>query len=236
MIFQAGTSEEGRDLAARSASGIYSNEETFEEAREYYQDIKRRAQSYGRDPSEIQIFPGLVPIIAATDEEAKRREEAQNGKLDLNKALVQLGRPFSYHDFTQYPLDEPFPELGDLGMNGYRGGAERIKRVAREERLTLRQTAWRFAAKPSPFVGSPLTVANEIERWFVGGAVDGFNFRISSPSDFDVFLTQVVPILRERGLVRREYEHSTLRGHLGLPIPTNRHTQARRPALAGAAE
>lgn len=236
VIFQAGTSDEGRDLAARSASGIYSLEETFEEAREYYQDIKRRAQAYGRDPSEIQIFPGLVPIIEATDEAAKRREEAENGKLDLKKALVQLGRPFGYHDFTQYPLDEPFPELGELGMNGYRGGAERIKRVAREERLTLRETAWRFAAKPSPFVGSALTVANEMERWFVGGAVDGFNFRISSPRDFDVFLTQVLPILRERGLVRSEYEHSTLRGHLGLPIPKNRHTEARRPALAGAAE
>ena len=228
VIFQAGTSEEGRDLAARVANGIYANEETFEEAQEYYQDIKRRAVAYGRDPNEILIFPGLVPIIADTDEQAKLREEEINGKLDLKKALVQLGRPFNYHDFSQYPLDEPFPELGDLGQNGYRGGAERIKRVAREGKLTLRETAWRFAARRSPFVGSPLTVANEMERWFREGAVDGFNFRISNPTDFDDFVQRVLPILRERGVIRRDYEHDTLRGHLGLPIPANRHTLARR--------
>ena len=241
VIFQAGTSEEGRDLAARVANGIYSNEESFEEAREYYRDIKRRALAHGRDPNEILIFPGLVPIVADTDEQAKVREEEINGKLDLKKALIQLGRPFNYHDFTQYPLDEPFPELGDLGLNGYRGGADRIKRVAREGKLTLRETAWRFAARRSPFVGSPLTVANEMERWFREGAVDGFNFRVSNPTDFDDFLQRVLPILRERGVIRRDYEHDTLRGHLGLPIPANRHSLGRKatssklaPAIDGA--
>ena len=227
VIFQAGTSEEGRDLAARIANGIYANEETFEEARDYYQDIKRRAIAYGRDPNEILIFPGLVPILADTDEQARAREEEINGKLDLKKALVQLGRPFNYHDFSQYELDAPFPELGDLGLNGYRGGADRIKRVAREGKLTLRETAWRFAARRSPFVGSPLTVAHEMERWFREGAVDGFNFRVSNPADFDEFVSRVLPILRERGVLRRDYEHETLRGHLGLAVPPNRHTLAR---------
>jgi FMN-dependent oxidoreductase (nitrilotriacetate monooxygenase family) len=65
VIFQAGTSEEGRELAASVANGIYANEETFEEAQDYYRDIKRRALAHGRDPNEILIFPGLVPIIAA---------------------------------------------------------------------------------------------------------------------------------------------------------------------------
>ncbi len=227
VIFQAGTSEEGRDLAARIANGIYSNEETFEEAQDYYRDIKRRAVAYGRDPNEILIFPGLVPVVADTDAQARAREEEINGKLDLKKALVQLGRPFNYHDFSQYPLDAPFPDLGDLGLNGYRGAADRIKRVAREEKLSLRETAWRFAARRSPFVGSPLTIANEMERWFREGAVDGFNFRISSPTDFDEFLNRVLPILRERGVIRRDYEHDTLRGHLGLPIPPNRYTVLR---------
>jgi len=230
VIFQAGTSEEGRDLAARIANGIYANEETFEEAQDYYRDIKRRAAAYGRDPNEILIFPGLVPILADTDEQARLREEEVNGQLDLKKALVQLGRPFNYHDFTQYPLDEPFPDLGELGLNGYRGGADRIKRVAKTEGLTLRETAWRFAARRSPFVGSPLTVANEMERWFREGAVDGFNFRVSNPQDFQEFVERVLPILRERGVIRRDYEHETLRGHLGLPIPANRHAAARTAA------
>jgi FMN-dependent oxidoreductase (nitrilotriacetate monooxygenase family) len=240
VIFQAGSSEEGRQLAASSAEGIYSNEESFEEAREFYADIKARASAHGRDSDHLLIFPGLTPVIAETDAEANRIEEQTLGKLDLTKALVQLGRPFNYHDFSQYPLDEPFPELGSLGSNGYRGSAERIKRIAREEELSLRDTAWRFAARRSPFVGSPLTVANEIERWFKGGAVDGFNLRVSNPGDFELFLAGVVPILRARGLIRSEYEHSTLRGHLGLPVPRNRYTVARdaersRPNLAESA-
>jgi FMN-dependent oxidoreductase (nitrilotriacetate monooxygenase family) len=233
VIFQAGSSEEGRDLAAAVAEGIYSNAESFEEAEAYYRDIKRRTVAAGRNPDHLLIFPGLVPIIADTDQEARRREEEANGKLDLKKALVQLGRPFNYHDFSQCPLDAPFPDLGDLGANGYRGAADRIKRVARDEKLTLREAAWRFAARPSPFVGSPTTVANEIERWFREGAADGFNLRVTNPTDFDDFLDKVVPLLRARGLFRTEYEHRTLRGNLGLPIPPNRHTIARGDEAAG---
>jgi alkanesulfonate monooxygenase SsuD/methylene tetrahydromethanopterin reductase-like flavin-dependent oxidoreductase (luciferase family) len=175
-------------------------------------------------------------VIAATDQEARLRDEAATSQLDLKKALVQLGRPFNYHDFTRYPLDQPFPELGELGSNGYRGHAETIKRVAREQKLTLRETAWRFASFRSSFVGSPLTVASEIERWFREGACDGFIYHGTSPAELDLFLGQVVPLLRERGLFRSEYSHSTLRGHLGLPVPENRHARARREASQGAVE
>ncbi len=227
VIFQAGTSEAGRDFAATSAQGIYTNAESLEEAQAYYRDVKQRTAAAGRNPDHILIFPGIVPIIEATDEAARKRESESIGKLDLTKALVQLGRPFNYHDFSQYELDAPFPDLGDLGANGYRGAADRIKRVAADEKLTLRQTALRFATRPSPFVGSPKTVADAIERWFKEEAADGFNVRVSVPGDFDAFNQQVLPLLRERGLFRSEYEHDTLRGHLGLPVPANRHTLAR---------
>jgi alkanesulfonate monooxygenase SsuD/methylene tetrahydromethanopterin reductase-like flavin-dependent oxidoreductase (luciferase family) len=178
----------------------------------------------------------LIPIIADTDEEAARIADQRLGALDLDKALVQLGRPFNYHDFKQYLLDEPFPDLDHIGLNGYRGHADRIKRVAREEKLTLRQTAWRFAARRSPFVGGPSTVADAIEQWFREGAADGFLFRVTNPVDFETFLQRVVPLLQDRGLFRREYEHETLRGHLGLPIPPNRYTDAARQAERVAAE
>jgi FMN-dependent oxidoreductase (nitrilotriacetate monooxygenase family) len=226
VIFQAGSSDDGRDLAASVAEGIYASEDTFEEARALYRDVKRRAVAHGRDPDHLLIFPGIAPILADTDAEARRREEDAIGRLDLKKALVQLGRPFNYHDFSKYPLDAPFPELGDLGENGYRGAAERIKRVARDERLTLREVAWRFATRGSAFVGSPGTVADTIERWFREGAADGFNVRASSPPDFTAFVEKVVPKLRARGLFRAEYEHDTLRGHLGLPFPANRYARA----------
>jgi FMN-dependent oxidoreductase (nitrilotriacetate monooxygenase family) len=224
VIFQAGISESGRDLAASFAEGIFAGVDNFEDAQAYYQDIKTRTATAGRNPDHVVILPGITPIIADTDEQARQIERELYGELDLGKALVELGRPFNYHDFSQYPLDEPFPELGDLGSNGYRGYAEHIKNTAREQGLTLREAALRFATRYSSFVGSPLTVANEIERWFVEGAVDGFNIRLNAPSEFALFVDKVLPILRDRGLFRSEYSHDTLRGHLGLPVPANRHS------------
>lgn len=230
VIFQAGGSEDGRDLASTSADAIFTNHETFEEAQAFYRDIKGRAVAAGRKPSDIVILPGVSPIIAATDEEAERLQQQRNGKLDFNKALVQLGRPFNYYDFSQHALDEPFPELGDRGSNGYRSAAERIKRIAKDEKLTLRQAVERFSARRSPFVGSPITVANEIERWFKEEATDGLNLGIGSGNELETFIEHVLPILRQRGLARTEYDSDTLRGNLGLAIPQNRHTAARQAA------
>jgi len=233
VIFQAGVSDEGRDLAARIADGTYAGVDDFEDAQSYYADVKARAVALGRDPDHIHLLPGLTPIIADTDAEARDIAEAQRGKLEESKLLVQLGRAFGYHDFRRYPLDEPFPDVSKLSLNSYKGGAERIIRTARRENLTLRQAAWRFGRPRDDFVGSPKTIADAIERWFVGRAADGFIYRISRPREFALFRERVVPILRERGLFRTEYEHDTLRGHLGLPIPENRWTRNQRaPSLA----
>jgi len=223
VIFQAGESDQGRAFGAAVAEGIYSNAESFEQAREYYGDVKGRAAALGRNPDHIVILPGLIPIIADSDAEARAIEEERHGKLDLAKALVQLGRPFNYHDFAQYELDAAFPDVSHLTLNSYKGHAERIIRTARTEGLSLRETAWRFAARANPFVGTAKTVADEIERWFLGGASDGFNFRVTNPVEFALFTDRVVPLLQERGLFRTEYEGTTLRTHLGLPFPENRH-------------
>ena len=74
---------------------------------------------------------------------------------------------------------------------------------------------------PSP------TVADEVERWFLGGAADGFMFMVNVPSEFARFTDEVLPILRERGLASSGYQGDTLRDHLGLAIPENPHTAAR---------
>ncbi len=227
VIFQAGDSDEGRNLGAAIADGTFAGVDSYDSARSYYADLKGRAAALGRDPDQITVMPGLSPVIAETDEEAKALAQAQLGALDLDKLLVQLGRAFGYHDFRQYPLDEPFPDVSKLSLNSYKGHAERIVRTARDEGLTLRQAAYRFGVWRSDFVGSPKTIADEIERWFVGRAVDGFILRITRPRDFALFRERVVPLLQERGLFRRDYEHDTLRGHLGLPVPENRYARAR---------
>jgi FMN-dependent oxidoreductase (nitrilotriacetate monooxygenase family) len=225
VIFQAGDSDEGRKLGAAIAEATFASAQNFEQGRDYYRDLKARAAALGRDPDRILVMPGLSVILADTDEQAQAREAERRGKLDLDKALVELGRAFNYHDFSVYPIDGPFPDVGKLSLNSYKGHAERIVRVAREKKLSLRETAWHFAASRSRFVGTAETVADEIERWFAGGAADGFNLMVSAPHDFTLFVDRVVPILQARGLFRTEYEHDTLRGHLGLPVPVNRYAR-----------
>ncbi len=229
VIFQAGGSEDGRSLAAASADAIFTGHETFDEAHAFYRDVKQRACNAGRPGPEPLIFPGISPIIADTDEQAQQIQAQRNGKVDLAKALVQLGRPFNYYDFSAHDLDAPFPDLGDRGANGYRSHAERIKTVAAERRFTLREAALHFALRRSPFVGSPATVADALEHWFRNEAADGFILgAFGDPEDGQRFTDSVLPLLRARGLFRSEYSADTLRGHLGLPIPQNRYTAARK--------
>jgi FMN-dependent oxidoreductase (nitrilotriacetate monooxygenase family) len=234
VIFQAGDSDEGRNLGAHIAEATFASAESFEAGHSYYRDLKARAAALGRDPDLITVMPGIAPIIAETDEEAQAIGTAQHQALDIGKLLTQVGRAFNYHDFSQYDLDAPFPDLAGVTLNSYKGHAERIIRTAAEERLTLREAAYRFGVWRTNFVGSPETIADELERWFVGRAADGFNLRVTRPGDFALFREKVVPILQERGLFRRDYEHDTLRGHLGLPVPDHRWQGAPAPELIAA--
>jgi len=236
VIFQAGESSEGRNLGALIAEATFASAEDFEAGQAYYRDLKARAAALGRDAESIKVMPGLSPIIAETDAQAQAIAAAERAQLDVKKLLVQLGRAFNYHDFSQYDLDAPFPDLTGVTLNSYKGRAERIIRISAAENLTLRQAAYRFGVFRSDFVGSPETIAKEIERWFTGRAADGFNLRVTRPKDFALFRERVVPILQARGLFRTEYAHDTLRGHLGLKVPENRHTLARRQTPAIAAE
>jgi FMN-dependent oxidoreductase (nitrilotriacetate monooxygenase family) len=225
VIFQAGDSEEGRDLGASIAEAIFTHSATIEQAQAFRKDLRDRAAAKGRNPDHVLIVPGISPIIAETDALAQQIEEERLGGKDFNRALKELGRPFGWHDFSQYDLDAPFPEVGDAGERSFKTQAEGIKRLARENNYTLRQVVQHsIDAQRSPFVGSPLTVANAIEEWFEAGAFDGINLTITAPSEFATFTDEVLPILRERGIARSEYESTTLRGNLGLPIPGNVHS------------
>ncbi|GAB6903267.1 NtaA/DmoA family FMN-dependent monooxygenase [Kineosporia succinea] len=227
VIFQAGDSEEGRDLGAEIADAVFTHAQTLEQAVAFRTELRRRAAEKGRDPENVLIVPGIHVVIADTDEEARARQDAALGARSFEKALAELGRPFGWHDFSQYDLDAPFPSVAAAGELSFRTQAEAITRQAEHHGWTLRQVVeHQLASGRSPFVGSPLTVANEIQRWFDGGGLDGINVTVNAPAEFARFTGQVLPILRERGVVRREYESSTLRGNLGLPIPPNRYVPA----------
>lgn len=223
IVFQAGSSDAGRDLAARTADAVFTGHETIEEAQAFYADVKRRAAEYGRSPDEILIFPGIGPIVGATDEEAERRYEEVASLASVEDALLYLGRFFDHHDFSAYPIDEPFPDIGDLGTNSFRSTTDRIKQKAKENGWTLRQVALRTMTPKGPFVGTPEKVADRLAQWFEGRAADGFIVGEAVPGGFTDFVKLVVPLLQARGLYRSEYEQDTLRGNLGLPFPVNRY-------------
>ncbi|WP_338448904.1 LLM class flavin-dependent oxidoreductase [Niallia oryzisoli] len=221
VIFQAGVSEDGRNFAAKNADAIFAGHQSKGELQAYYADVKRRAREFGRNPDEVFILPGIIPVIGDTQEEADRKHQEIANLVTIDKALHALGRPFDDHDFTQYPLDEPFPDLGDLGRNSHRGTSEKIKQNAKERNLTLRQAALEFATPKGEFVGTPERVADLIQEWIDEKAADGFIIGASTPKGLPEFVDYVVPILQERGIFRKEYGHDTLRGHFGLEVPPN---------------
>ena len=234
VLIQAGSSEAGRNFASKHADVIFTGQGSIPAAREFYDDVKERAARHGRNPEEILILPGCAPIVGETEAEAERKYLEIAGLVEVEDALNYLGRYFNDMDFSEYGLDEPFPELGDFARNGWESATDRIKQVAREEELTLRQMALRTTTPKTVFMGTPEGVADTMQEWFEAGVVDGFMMNAAVlPVGLTDFLEGVLPILRDRGAFRSEYEFGTLHENLGLPIPPNRYERVREPMEAG---
>ena len=228
VLIQAGSSVAGRSFAARHADVIFTGQPSLEAAREFSQDIKGKAAEFGRNPEEILVLPGCAPIVGRTQEEAEKKYREIADLVVIEDALNYLGRYFNDLDFSQFDLDEPFPELGNFGRNGWESTTDRLKKLAQEESLTLREMALRTTTPRHQFIGTPEQVADTMQAWFEEGAADGFMVNNSMlPAGFDDFIDLVVPLLKERGIFRTEYEAKTLHGNLGLSIPENRYARAR---------
>lgn len=224
VIFQAGSSDAGIGLAGKFADAVFTHSPSIEETRAFLRKVKASAVAHGRQADEVKIFPGIGPIVAATQEEAEAKYQTIRELLTIDEALAYLGRFFDHHDFTQYALDAPFPELGDIGKNSFRSTTDRIKADAQARGLTLRQVALEVATPRSQFVGTGERVADEIIRWVDEGAADGFilGFPVLSQG-LDDFVQFVIPALEARGRYERTLPGQTLRDHLGLPRKASRH-------------
>jgi FMN-dependent oxidoreductase (nitrilotriacetate monooxygenase family) len=233
VVFQAGASEAGRDLAARHADAVFSNRETIDECRAYTADIRARAARHGRPDGQILVMPVITPIVGGTEEEAQRRARELNEMLDPKTALKFLSRYFSSFDFGAYDLDGPIPDLSHIVSDANRSSAEYLIRIAREESLTLRQLAYRAAAPRKDFTGTPEQIADRLELYFTTQACDGFMMATDiSPRGLSAITEHVVPVLQKRGLFRTDYEGTTLRSHLGLPCPQSRYVAQPASAVA----
>lgn len=223
VIFQAGDSEQGRDLGAKVADAIFTHAKTIEQGQAFYADLKDRAARHGRDPDALVILPGFTITIGDTDEDAREIQRAhRRADQSFDQALGEFGRAFGWHDFRQYDLDAPFPAAAlDHAKTSFFTQAKRITEIAVARGFSLRDTIEFVRDQHTgPFVGSAETVAAEIARWFEGRAFDGINVHAGHPSQFRRFTQEVVPLLQRRGLFRTQYEDTTLRGNLGIPAPT----------------
>ncbi len=223
IIFQAGSSPAGIAFAGREAEVIFANAVSIEENKKLTQKMKQAAIDNGRNPEQLLVMPGISPIIGQTREEAEQKYREVAQLVSAEKAIAFLGRYFDHHDFSQYNLHDPFPELGDIGRNSFQSVTDRIKRYAKEEKLTLYEVAIREATPKGAFIGTAEDIADEVTRWVEAGAADGFMILPDIPRALENFVEHVIPILQERGHYKLNYETDTLREHLGLPNKPSRY-------------
>ncbi|MBB3111422.1 FMN-dependent oxidoreductase (nitrilotriacetate monooxygenase family) [Paenibacillus phyllosphaerae] len=230
VLVQAGSSETGKEFAAKFAEVIFTAQLTIEEARDFYRDVKSRLPKYGRTLAQLQILPGLSPILADTEAEARELEQELFELIDKKGAIQRLSSRLGV-DLSNHPLDEPLTLEGIQSADEVSGMKSRHKLIVdliEREQPTLRQVINTLAGARGhfTFTGTPLQLADTIEQWFQTGAADGFNIMPQIyPSGLETFVDKVIPELQNRGLFRTEYEDTTLRGKLGLARPSSiRHS------------
>ena len=228
VIVQAGASDAGRQLAAKTAEMIFSpGGGGLKGAKEYYDDVKGRAARLGRDAEDIKILPGCLVVVGDTVEEARKKRALLDSLVHPDSGLASLSIALGC-DASQFDLDAPLPD--DIPeSNASKSGRERVIARARRDNLTVRQLAQIAGGYGGlSMVGTPKTIADEMEEWLHSGGCDGFNIMFPYvPGGLDDFVDWVVPELQRRCLFRTEYEGRTLRENLGLRRPGNRFFAAR---------
>jgi len=225
VIVQAGASDAGRQLAAETAEVIFGAGGSMGYAREFYADVKGRMEKIGRDRDHLKVLPGAFVVVGDTVAEAREKRARLDSLVHYDSAIASLSIALGT-DVSKFDPDGPLPEIPET--NASKSGRERVIDLAARDNLTVRQLAQRVGGFSGlAFVGTPVTIADQMEEWFFSEACDGFNVMFPYlPGGLDDFVDRVVPELQKRGLFRREYEGQTLRENLGLPRPANRFFQS----------
>ncbi len=227
VIFQAGSSEVGRELAARTAEAVFTPQHSLEGAQAFYRDLKGRMAKYGRSPEHLVVMPGLNPIVGRTRREAEEKHRYLQSLIHPDVGLELLSNALADFDLRPYDLDGPLPEAAySVTPKGSTTSFRNVLSWAKEENLTIRQLYQRFAGARGQrtVIGTAADIVDQMQEWFDNRGVDGFLIQPSHlPGGLQDFIDLVIPELRERGLFRTEYNGTTLRDHLGLPRPRSRY-------------
>ena len=221
VIVQAGASDAGKDLAARTAEVIFGSSRTIEDARRFYADMQARLREAGRAPGALKVLPGALVTVGRSTQEAVDRQALLDSLVHVESALPNLSLRLGV-DASHFELDAPLPELPRT--NASQSGQDALVAQARRESLTVRQLAQRVSGYGGlKMVGTASEIADTMQDWLETEACDGFNVMFPTvPAGLNDFVDLVVPELQRRGIFRTAYQGSTLRDHLGLARPQNR--------------
>jgi FMN-dependent oxidoreductase (nitrilotriacetate monooxygenase family) len=222
VIVQAGASEAGRQIAAETAEAVFSGTNNIAAAQSFYADVKGRMERLGRSRDHLKILPGAFVVVGDTVEAARAKKRHLDSLVHPDSGIASLSVRLG-HDVSGFDLDGPLPDIPET--NASQSGRAQLVELARRENMTVRQLAQYVggAFGTLEMIGTPATIADQMEEWLVTEACDGFNIMFPYlPEGLDDFVDRVVPELQRRGLFRREYEGVTLRENLGLPRPPNR--------------
>jgi len=223
LLVQAGSSEDGKEFAARYADAVFTAQQTLADAKAFYADLKARVGRHGRGPSEVKILPGIVPVLGSTEAEARELERLLDELIVPQYGLQALSEVLEV-PIERLDLDQQLPDEISAGdrLEGSQSRSQLIVALARRERLTVRQLLGRLGGGRGhwTFVGTPEQIADALVEWFEQGGADGFNVMGPVlPASLVQFVEHVVPLLQRRGLFRTEYAGRTLREHYGIPRP-----------------
>ena len=218
VLVQAGQSSDGRDFAAKTAEAIFCPASKEADGRAYRDDIRTRAQAFGRAPDEVRIMPGLSFVLADTEAEAIRKDEALLDLAGPELCVEYLGETVGY-DLSAHDPNGAIPLDAVLATCEF--PADYVRQVlggAAAKGLSILDFARSSARTPrghQTFRGTPEQLAAMMKHWLETGACDGFTLQPAyMPGELQLFVEEVAPLLQRDGVLRTEYEHATLRGHL----------------------
>jgi FMN-dependent oxidoreductase (nitrilotriacetate monooxygenase family) len=221
VLVQAGSSEDGKTLASECAEVIFTIQRDLGGAQAFYRDIKSRVASCGRAPEHALVMPGVMPIVAATRQEAQDKYERLQALIHPQAGLAGLSRTLET-DLSGVDVEGPLPPIDVTKLSQSR--AVGMVEAARRENWSVRQVYERLLVSKGhrQLIGSPTDISDSLQEWFEQDCADGFNIMPPvMPGGLVDFVDLVVPELQRRGLFRKAYACAMLRDHLGLPRPAH---------------
>jgi alkanesulfonate monooxygenase SsuD/methylene tetrahydromethanopterin reductase-like flavin-dependent oxidoreductase (luciferase family) len=202
---------------------VFTAQQSVEDARAFYTSLKSRLPAWGRTEHDLKIMPGVSPCVGRTQAEAQEKFEQLQDLIDPAIGVGLISAFLGGVDLSAYPIDGPFPANLPVG-EGWKSRHELFNKIAQRDKLSIRDLYKRVATGRGHWtlVGTPESIADELEHWFTTGAADGFNILSPTfPHGLKDFAELVIPELQRRGLFRTEYTGRTLREHLGLARPAH---------------